>query len=748
MSAAKKKGGKVAKAEKEKLQKEEDERKQKEEDEARQAAEREEQERRERLRLEQEEQERLEMKDRERREDELNELRHLLEENHIASTKWEAELKGKAKWDRYMRCDGSPDPSVLQEINTFISLWWEDTETQVEPVLQQCDQALQLIEELEALIGDDPEPQQLLQYKDTMVSLQKLLHTKHNLITEHILKLANTQSDIETGNMQTVVRDKNITLCLWANLNKNPRFKGFDFQEVRLGFRLPKQLAVSDVAVRMLHTRYDHLSHLSRPTPPRSRSSFASLAAAGDQDPTATATPQGEGEGEREGEVGQRASTLAADDADRHSLKSESRKSVMSVHSNKDDRKSSSRKTAVEESGTGTGTGTGPEDTHTMLETVHSGVTISPPPEDSSALPDSAVGSVVDLHQFSSLGGVFYFDAFHLPPQAHALNGWEMRQLLDSGLQVFPYPLEQLPVNSFASGRLDESVALCPPPVGASVTLPDSVVVLEDPTVARWDPTDKHWKTDCISDVVYSASERCVSFSMDSFCIFTLMQDSYCNMPFQSWELRPLAQDSAMLTIHGALLQVSITIKGNQCMVRGGDEEGEGERVPADLTGQWMSAAALQKAMRNAGINIFTDQHSDKYVSVNAKDPLIEHAVYEQMALLSSAVAFSWSKWNAQCGQQHLVLQVCEHLDERPVDMGAWSLYLLGAQRSQRLAMSEGSPAFSPQLAPGTEFHSTFLHMLRDVMSEASNQRVRSSHHLYVETVQSLLSATRVLTYS
>ena len=40
------------------------------------------------------------------------------------------------------------------------------------------------------------------------------------------------------------------------------------------------------------------------------------------------------------------------------------------------------------------------------------------------------------------------------------------------------------------------------------------------------------------------------------------------------------------------------------------------------------------------------------------QDPLMEHAVYEQMALLSSTFAFSWSQWNAQCGQDHLVLQV------------------------------------------------------------------------------------------
>lgn len=44
------------------------------------------------------------------------------------------------------------------------------------------------------------------------------------------------------------------------------RFNGLNFEEVGLSFELPKQLASSDIAVRILHTRYDHLSSLSRMT--------------------------------------------------------------------------------------------------------------------------------------------------------------------------------------------------------------------------------------------------------------------------------------------------------------------------------------------------------------------------------------------------------------------------------------------------------------------------------------------------
>lgn len=42
---------------------------------------------------------------------------------------------------------------------------------------------------------------------------------------------------------------------------------------------------------------------------------------------------------------------------------------------------------------------------------------------------------VVDLMQYTPLGGVLYYDVFHLPPQAHQANGWEIREVNKKGFQ-------------------------------------------------------------------------------------------------------------------------------------------------------------------------------------------------------------------------------------------------------------------------------------------------------------------------
>ncbi|XP_035505342.1 dynein axonemal intermediate chain 7 isoform X2 [Scophthalmus maximus] len=709
---------KLTKAQKAKLKKEEE--RLREEEEARLRAEREEQERLERERK-QKELERLELKYSESREVDLNKLRHLLEKNHTAVTKWRADAAEKAKWDRYMRCDGKPDPAVQQDIYTYISLWRDDPEVNITPVLQQCDFALQLVEELESLLREVTDPREGQKYQESLSNLQELIVFKQQLATEDILKRANDNIDTETGNMQSVVKDDNITLCLWANFKKNPRFKEFNFEEVGLGFELPKQLAVSDIVVRILHTHYDHLSLLARMAQLQTHTPSHRSLAGGDEVQAEIDLPE-QGEAKDAGQAQEDAGTQQrrVDEESQSVQGLEDRKSAISLKS----------RTNSSQLAEGRGS-----QILTQMEGVSDEGDLTSSSVQGTVVDVSEIVQVVDLMEYTPLGGVFYYDVFCLPPQARHVHGWEIRQELDTGLQVFPYPTESL--------DFDDNEPVTCPPVGVSVSLPDCVVFLETPQVARWDAAGKQWRMDGITDVSYEKEEAKVTFKMGSFQAFVLMQDTYANLPFQSWELRPLDKDSAVFTVNGALIDLSITIQGDRCMLQTEQEKGL-----SHLQGKWMSCPVLQRAMLSAGINIFVNEYTDKYVSSFGKDPLTEHAAYEQMALFASACAFSWSKWNAECGAGHLVIQGCEHHGSDTVPKDSWSLFLLGAQRYHKLEITEKSEAFSPDHDPGTDCHSTFIHMLQDNMSADGIARTRGSNYLFVDTVQNLLCASRPLMHS
>ncbi|KAK2858824.1 hypothetical protein Q5P01_003444 [Channa striata] len=709
-----KKGPKLSKAQKLKQLQEEEERRLQEEEEARLQAEKEEEERQERERREKE-LERLELKDRERRDDELNELCHLLEENRVALTKWKTDALEKAKWERYLLCDGTPDPSVHQEINTYISLWRDDPEVNIGPVLEQCNLALKLFEELEGLLREAADQQEAQKYQEALINLQELIHFKHQLATEEILKTASANIDTETGNMQTVVKDDNITLCLWANFKKNPRFKGLTFKEASMSFMLPKQLAVSEIAVRILHTRYDHLSLLARIAHQRRQSSSHSARSLAGGDEIAEDVDL----------LLEQVETISEEEVKKDSETQDDRQyeEVQSIHESDGRKSPDSEHSRGYSSKLAEGQVSQPK---TQIEALNEGDLTSPSAQVTNIDQDEI--QVVDLMQYTPLGGVFYYDVFHLPPQAHQVNSWEIRQVFDNGLQVFPYPTE--------SNLEDNSC----PPVGVSVKLPDSVLFLETPQVAQWDVAGKQWRMDGITDMSYDEKEAEISFKMSSFQAFVVMQKTYANFPFQSWELRPLGQDYVVYNINGALIDLSITIQGDQCMLHSKEEKGL-----SHFTGKWMSSLALQQAMINAGINIFVNEYTEQYVDSCGKDPLTEHAAYEQMALFASACAFSWSQWNAKCGAEYLVLQACEHLSPDAVPEDSWILYLLGAQRSQKLDITEKSEEFSTDLYPGSEFHATFIHMLQDIMSPDGTAMTRKSNYLFVDTVQYLLCATRPL---
>nr|XP_033806747.1 protein CASC1 isoform X2 [Geotrypetes seraphini] len=717
-SSGPKKKGKLSKAERLRLLKEEEEQRLREKEEARLKEEQIEAEKLEKARLEREERERLEAKELEQREDKLAELGLLLNDKFAVAEKWKSELRAQAKWDRYMKCDGSPDPTVLHEINTFISLWREAQNEDIQSVLCKSNLVADLIQELEFLLLDTPSYElpenKVMQYKETILELQTLLWNKHNEGTEHLLKQANVLVDIDTGNMQTVIKDKKVTLYIWANLNKNPRFKGYEFLG-EIGFELPKQLALSNIAIRILHTCFDHLSPQSSTFSLEVKKEIEetkhSVNLLEDTIGEEMKTPEMENTG---------VENISTHDEDIQS----NRKSTMSF--------SPSLKEAVNE-------GRPPTN-----EAVGSMITMHPEElSDSSHLlfqqheqEEVIDNDVVDLRQFMPLGGVYYFDLLKLPPQRKHLKEWSILQLLEGGLQTFTYPMETSP-------RHEKAGEIKFPSIGVSFKLSKDVMFFEEPQVARWDPKGKNWRTDYISNKIYSVEDNKISFKMKSCYTFTLFQNDHINMPYLSWELRPEGLNGAIFSISSAFTDVQFEIKDDQCRLN--FLFTEGHEVLPHIKQKWMRPITLKTALKTAGVNFFPEEDADKYVSIIKKNNQVEKAAYEQMALLSPCYHFCWSKWNTISGCENVVLKVKEYYTESIDD--TWPLYMLSDCRAQRLKITESSETFSDNLSEFSAFHSSLYHAVKAHTSDTTED-IKTSHYQFIDCVYQLLTSTKVLTYS
>nr|XP_031526469.1 protein CASC1 isoform X7 [Vicugna pacos] len=525
-------------------------------------------------------------------------------------------------------------------------------------------------------------------------------------------KQASTLADLDSGNMEKVIQDENVTLYVWANLKKNPRYRSVRFSETQIGFEIPRILATSDIALRLLHTHYDHVTPL-RPVP------------AASQENTSTVTPVVKGE------------VKSVETAISKNLQEERKQQENESHSVHEE------ETEVMEEQDDTERQTEePEATKCDLEMKLLSETVSAAQmlllENASEKPYSFEDPEVDLYQFTTLGGVYHLDILELPPQCKPVKGWMIVEILKEGLQKYVYPPETTE---------DFEMENAFPPIEVMLKVHENVIFFEAPMVARWDAEGKHWKTDGISNVSYQPEDRLITFSLETFGPVTLIQDAHVNMPYQSWELRPLDVNKVLLTVTTVFTEIQIQVKENLCMLA--SIKLNNKRHSSALEEKWMSPVSFIIALKEAGLNIFPTGHSHFYVVTNYKLPLVEMKAYRQMALLSSAFAFGWSRWNTECDPKNVVFKVREHLTkEEPSPNPNWNFLMFSGDRAQSLKINESSEAFSKALKEDTEFHSTLYHMVKDSASEEAMEKVGRSSCQFIDSVCHLLLSTRLLSYS
>ncbi|XP_023421076.2 dynein axonemal intermediate chain 7 isoform X2 [Cavia porcellus] len=731
---------KATKAELLKQLQEEENKRLKEEEEARVKLEKEEIQRLEEQRLQKRKWQQLEKKDLQRRPEELQEL-YSLEECFPEAERLKQDIRSLSQWKHYIQCDGSPDPSTPQEMNTFISLWKEETNETFESVMKKSKLVLQLIEKLKLMLLETPsynlQEKNITEYEGSILQLQELLQLKFNIATEILLRQASSFADLDTGNMEKIIQGENITLYVWANLKKNPRCRSVRFSHTQIGFEIPKVLATSSIALRLLHTHYDHVTPRDAvpapavPTVPaiRAVSTVPAVSAA-----SAASTVPGTPAGMELFRTGARSPETVGQEDQEDGRPSERGSVFIQEGEIKAEEQSNTEvqmTSATEESKVTEGE----LEMKLLSESVAQAQLdlIKNVPEK----PETPEYKEVDLCHFMILGGVYHLDILELPPQCKPVKGWIMVEILKEGLQKFTYPPE-------ITDDLEAENAF--PPIEVTLQVQEKVTFFEEPLVARWDTEGKYWRTDGISEVYYSPEERLVSFSLEVFGPISLMQDTHINMPYQSWELRPLDVNKALLIVTTVFTELQIQIQENLCMLA--SVKVKGKEHSSVLEGKWMTPIPFIIALKETGLNIFPTAYSHFYVVINNKVPLVEMKAYRQMALLSSAFAFGWSKWNTLCNSTKVVFKVRECLSDKHPGVPNWALFMFSGDRAQRLKIQEDSASFSEALGEDMEFHSTLYHMVKDFASKEAMERTRSSSCQFIDSVCYMLLSTRVLSYS
>lgn len=670
--------------------------------------------------------------------------------------KWKSENWKAVKWDHYVSCDSIPNPSKEKAMNTYLTLSEEGKScTSMKAALSNIKEWLELVDRIQQILSADglPEPNTANadRYRQNLGRLQVLMMKCLDQVTLHYMGEADKHVDTETFNLLVEGGlDRKVKYGLWGNVVKDPRLKSFSFKEhFELTLEIPKPLLLADIAIRFIQVDFDPLSPQSPsyscpPMTTRSNLSTAMSAISGsvmldgDLDAPLPTEPSG-GEGLLEVERSGMGSRTVCESSAVNMLE-ESERAISTT---------SQILRASEDADDAVGT---MPSAITALSRTEEGapmdisVTLSNPKGGVAALEEDEI----DLRGFRPAVGPIFLQALELPPQPKSVNHWVVKRVLPDHPPEYVYPSVMPRPPPSAPGE-EASVVQAPLPGSAlwqsiSITfkLPTPYIYPEEPQMARWDETEKLWRTKGLLNPQFDMTEETVSFQTYYFCPFAVMVDQYANMPYASWQLLPKGKDHTLLIIEGGIAQITVEIKGEKSTLVGPDPTDQPSL--SHLLNQPMSAKQLIAALKSVGANFFPEPDAARYVSVTKKRYLIEVAVYRSMALASCAYGFQWSHWNGEVSPGNIILQVAEK-NEKGVDEMVWRNYV-GGRKSFRLQIKDDSDMLSLEKEEAFMYHPDLYIALQQEAPPEIVEAMKETSPIHYEAVQYWLNSTKIATFS
>ncbi|XP_063926331.1 axoneme-associated protein mst101(2)-like isoform X2 [Zophobas morio] len=451
--------------------------------------------------------------------------------------------KIQADWEFYVNCGRLPNPSKCDQMNTFLHLWENAIqETSMEEAARKTEDVLELLEELDDLIdtakANDSDKVENWKWVRLLFRVQqaKSLDVATYRLLRNIEKNLH-RIDIPTADYK--YQDDNIALCLWLRIQlptplPNPRRPPkprieVQFPEMKMEVQYPPSIDGEKMAVRALYVKYDHLSDLS--------------------------------------ETYDKPPIPEHYDMDLHdAVRREWREKMLYKYKNR----IRPPPPTVEEGAEGEGTEevkdeVFPDDQeiptvpYRKLEPTASEFVINNEEklykETRSALIKTVPDDVINLRKYSIIGGVYYLNLVHQPPQPQDFVTLEMnltplylpKELelvdlyLDYSLPAVHEPNVRRPPEEIEEEMKKHEEEL-EKLVLVTLTWPEHVIFLELPMVCFWDAEQRVWSKQEVHDLKHNEEKGQLSFRTRKGAIFGLAVYRYANLPYQAWEMRPEAK--------------------------------------------------------------------------------------------------------------------------------------------------------------------------------------------------------------
>ena len=353
-------------------------------------------------------------------------------------------------------------------------------------------------------------------------------------------------------------------------------------------------------------------------------------------------------------------------------------------------------------------------------------------------------------NSYMPLGGVFVIDVLGLPSQTKIVKSWTLENpTLAASLTNLGYPIPAVGQAAPSAAALQHII-----PFGVEITLPSFIIHWRPtPEIGWWDAESQTWDTNGVTDIVYTHDTHKVIFQTTKAKPHAVIQSRVAQVPFKSWNIRPLSDRTGLLTLETMALHVEIRIGSGWCQLL---EPKIAEC--ADIQSLQLPPKVLLQQLARRGLNLMPEDDDAPFIKATIKDSALEKIVCRDMALAVPAFTIaSSSPWNNQNGRDVCVVRIQEIPDtecpptlEKSKVVKSMVYKLKGCNL---LDYSDKNADYPDRLTAIVEdklavYHAGILITLQGNCLPTSQQKMDSGNVSFTECVNALAYALRLFSFS
>lgn len=189
------------------------------------------------------------------------EIDSMMEQKQLQFLILSQETQRQIEWEQHLACSKLPNPEIERDFNSYLTLLSQENLSNdgipsMEKFLSLLESTQQICTNLEdhlAKANDQQDSKNLSRLQLHLKELDRIINSKCDSLTADILQHMDSFKQEANENFQVHAQGIDYSICLWGNITKNPRFKVIEFEKERMSASLPKALALSNVAIRMIY---------------------------------------------------------------------------------------------------------------------------------------------------------------------------------------------------------------------------------------------------------------------------------------------------------------------------------------------------------------------------------------------------------------------------------------------------------------------------------------------------------------